>query len=89
MRELLKTVKEKLASKYYKNDTLRSAKKFRPRFKARIRKNKQILNRKVDTLFDWIKGAKLVELKDCNTDEDPVRPELDLSFRRSHGRKIY
>ena len=89
MRELLKNVKEKLASKYYKNDTLRSAKKFRPRFKARIRKNKQILNRKVDTLFDWIKGAKLVELKDCNTDEDPVRPELDLSFRRSHGRKIY
>ena len=89
MRELLKNVKEKLASKYYKNDTLRSAKKFRPRFKARIRKNKQILNKKVDTLFDWIKGAKLVELKDCNTDEDPVRPELDLSFRRSHGRKIY
>ena len=38
-----------MASKYYKNDTLRSAKKFRPRFKARIRKNKQILNKKVDT----------------------------------------
>ena len=89
MRELLKTVKEKLASKYYKNETANSAKKFKPRLEARIRKNKQILNKKVGTLFDWIKGAKLVELTECNTDEDPVRPELDIIFRRSHGRKIY
>ena len=89
MRELLKSVKEKLASKYYKNETANSAKKFKPRLKARIRKNKQILNKKVGTLFDWIKGAKLVELTECNTDEDPVRPELDIIFRRSHGRKIY
>tara|TARA_S200000501_G_scaffold363047_1_gene393307 strand:+ start:397 stop:1020 length:624 start_codon:yes stop_codon:yes gene_type:complete len=89
MRELLKSVKEKLASKYYKNETANSAKKFKPRLKARIRKNKQILNKKVGTLFDWIKGAKLVELTECNTNEDPVRPELDIIFRRSHGRKIY
>ena len=89
MRELLKSVKEKLASKYYKNETANSAKKFKPRLKARIRKNKQILNKKVGTLFDWIKGARLVELTECNTDEDPVRPELDIIFRRSHGRKIY
>ena len=89
MRELLKSVKEKLASKYYKNETSNSVKKFKPRLKARIRKNKQILNKKVDTLFYWIKGARLVELTECNTDEDPVRPELDIIFRRSHGRKIY
>ena len=89
MKELLKSVKEKLASKYYKNETANSAKKFKPRLKARIRKNKQILNKKVGTLFDWIKGARLVELTECNTDEDPVRPELDIIFRRSHGRKIY
>ena len=89
MRELLKSVKEKLASKYYKNETVNSAKKFKPRLKARIRKNKQILNKKVGTLFDWIKGARLVELTECNTNEDPVRPELDIIFRRSHGRKIY
>ena len=25
----------------------------------------------------------------CNTEEDPVRPELDNVFRRSYGRKIY
>ena len=64
-------------------------KKFRPRIKARIRKNKQLLNKNVDNFFDWIKGAELVELKKCNTNEDPVRPELNNVFRRSYGRKIY
>lgn len=31
----------------------------------------------------------LEELKDIDVSEDPVRPELDLEFRKSHGRKIY
>ncbi len=64
-------------------------KKFKPRIKARIRKNKIILGKNIDNFFDWIKGAELVELKNCNTNEDPVRPELDNIFRRSFGRKIY
>ena len=64
-------------------------KKFKPRIKARIRKNKQILNKNIDNFFEWVKGAELVELKECNIDEDPVRPELDIVFRRSYGRKIY
>ena len=64
-------------------------KKFKPRIKARLRKNKQILNRNIGDFFDWVKGAELVELKECNTQEDPVRPELDNIFRRSYGRKIY
>ena len=64
-------------------------KKFKPRIKARIRKNKQIISKNIDNFFEWIKGAELVELKKCNTDEDPVRPELDNVFRRSYGRKIY
>jgi len=64
-------------------------KKLKPRIKARIRKNKQILGKNIDNFFEWIKGAVLVELKECNTDEDPVRPELDNVFRRSYGRKIY
>ena len=64
-------------------------KKFKPRIKARLRKNKQIFSKNLDNFFDWIKGAELVELKKCNTDEDPVRPELDNTFRRSFGRKIY
>ena len=64
-------------------------KKFNPRIKARIRKNKQVLNKKIDNFFGWIKGAKLIELKECNVDEDPVRPELDNKFRTGFGRKIY
>ena len=51
------------------------------------------LNKKVrekfENFFDWIKGAELVELKSCNPNEDPIRPELDNDFRTSHGRKIY
>ncbi len=64
-------------------------KKFIPRIKARIRKNKQIISKNINSFFGWIEGAKLVELKECNTNEDPVRPELDNVFRRSYGRKIY
>ena len=50
--------------------------------------NKKI-KEKLENFFDWIKGAELVELKTCNTKEDPVRPELDVNFRTSYGRKIY
>ena len=64
-------------------------KKFNTRIKARIRKNKQVLNKKIDNFFGWVKGAKLVELKECNAEEDPVRPELDNEFRTGFGRKIY
>jgi len=63
--------------------------KLRPRISARLRKNKQIINKNIDNFFDWIKGAELIELKECNVNEDPVRPELDNDFRRSYGRKIY
>ena len=64
-------------------------KEFKPRIKARIRKNRQFFNKNIDNFFEWVKGAELVELKECNTNEDPVRPELDNVFRRSYGRKIY
>ncbi len=64
-------------------------KKFNPRIKARLRKNRQVLSKNIDNFFGWIKGAKLVELKECNTDEDPVRPELDNKFRTGFGRKIF
>ena len=51
------------------------------------------LNKKVrekfENFFDWIKGAELVELKSCNPEEDPIRPELNNDFRTSYGRKIY
>ena len=63
--------------------------KFKPRIKARVRKNRQILKKNVENLFEWIKGAELVELKECNIKEDPVRPELDNNFRTGYGRKIF
>ena len=89
MNEMFKTVKDKLVSKYLKNNSLKSNKKFKPRIKARLRKNKQILSKNINELFGWVKGAELVELKKCNTSEDPVRPELDNDFRTSYGRKIF
>ena len=50
---------------------------------------KRKIDKKLDSFFGWIKGAELVELKSCNIIEDPVRPELDIIFRRSYGRKIF
>ena len=50
---------------------------------------KRKIDKKLGSFFNWVKGAKLVELKSCNTTEDPVRPELDVIFRRSYGRKIF
>ena len=86
---ILKNVKDQLTAKYFEKKTSKNTKKFKPRIKARLRKNKQIINKNIDNFFGWIKGAELVELKQCNTSEDPVRPELDVSFRTSNGRKIY
>ena len=64
-------------------------KKFKPRIKARIRKNRQALNKNLDNFFEWVKGAELIELKECNIKEDPVRPELSNEFRTGFGRKIF
>ncbi len=89
MIEIFKSVKKKLVSKYLKNSISKSNKKFKPRIKARIRKNKQIITRNIDNIFGWVKGAELVELKKCNPSEDPVRPELDNDFRTGYGRKIF
>ena len=89
MIEVFKAVKKKLVSKYLKNSNSKSNKKFKPRIKARIRKNKQIIYKNIDNIFGWVKGAELVELKKCNPLEDPVRPELDNDFRTGYGRKIY
>jgi hypothetical protein len=50
---------------------------------------KRKIDKKINNLFSWIKGVELVELESCNTTEDPVRPELDVIFRTSYGRKIF
>ncbi len=39
--------------------------------------------------FSWIKKTELVELDSVNPENDPVRPELDNTFRTSKGRKIF
>tara|TARA_B100000902_G_scaffold110578_1_gene112011 strand:+ start:3746 stop:4219 length:474 start_codon:yes stop_codon:yes gene_type:complete len=42
----------------------------------------------LNDFFKWVKGTELVELDDIDVAEDPVRPELTLGFRITHGRKI-
>jgi len=61
---------------------IKMKKKFKPRIKARLRKNRQALSKNIDNFFGWVKGAKLVELKEG-------RPELDNKFRTGYGRKIF
>jgi hypothetical protein len=56
--------------------------------KLNILKERNI-KKKINNFFEWVKGSELVELKTCDVDEDPVRPELDVIFRRSYGRKIF
>ena len=57
--------------------------------KERFRKSRKDINKNFKNFFDWIKGAELIELMECETEKDPVRPELDNEFRTSYGRKIY
>ena len=59
------------------------------KIKARFRKSKIELKKSLKNFFLWVKGAKLVELEECEISKDPVRPELDNIFRTSYGRKIY
>ena len=59
------------------------------KIKARYRKSKIDLKKNIKFFFEWIKGAELVELKECEISKDPVRPELDNIFRTSYGRKIF
>ena len=43
----------------------------------------------IQDFFKWVKGTELVELNDIDVSKDPVRPELTLDFRTTHGRKIF
>ena len=60
-------------------------KKIKTRIKEKFQKNKQIIGKQIIDFFDWVKGADLVSLKECNINEDPVRPELGNEFRTSYG----
>ena len=37
--------------------------KKKSRIKARLRKSKKDINKKIKDLFEWIKGAEIIELK--------------------------
>jgi len=43
----------------------------------------------LEDFFKWVKGTELVELDDIDVAEDPIRPQLTLGFRITHGRKIF
>ena len=49
----------------------------------------ETFKKSLDNFFKWVKGTELVELTDIDVKEDPVRPELDLEYRTSYGRKIF
>ena len=49
----------------------------------------KILKDNINDFFKWVKVTELVELEDIDVSEDPVRPELDVEWRTSYGRKIY
>ena len=49
----------------------------------------ETFKKSLDNFFKWVKGTELDELTDIDVKEDPVRPELDLEYRTSYGRKIY
>jgi hypothetical protein len=44
---------------------------------------------KIDNFYKWVKGTELVELDAIDPKEDPVRPELDVEWRKTDGRIIY
>ncbi len=57
--------------------------------KINFEKSGQNFTKNINNFFEWIKGAEIISLPNCDTSEDPVRPELSNDFRTSYGRKIY
>ena len=43
----------------------------------------------ISNFFTWLSKAELVELDSVDTNEDPIRPEIENEFRTAYGRKIY
>jgi len=72
-----------------KKDIKKKAKNIKKKLRVRSRKGKKDIKKNFKNFFKWIKGAELVELKECDVSKDPVRPELDNIFRISYGRKIF
>ena len=72
-----------------KKDIKKRVKNVKKKFNEKTIKSKKNIKKNFKDFFGWVRGAKLVELKECEISNDPVRPELDNIFRTSYGRKIY
>ncbi len=72
-----------------KKDIKKSVKNVKKKFNEKTIKSKKNIKKNFKDFFGWVRGAKLVELKECEISKDPVRPELDNIFRTSYGRKIF
>ena len=79
----------KRKSKIFKRSITKKKNLISKKFNTSLKGKKIDFGKSVKNFFDWVKGAEIVELPNCNTSEDPVRPELDNDFRTSFGRKIY
>ena len=66
-----------------------SKRKISKKIKATFIRGRRNFKKNFRNFFEWVKGAELIELQECETLNDPVRPELDNEFRTSYGRKIY
>jgi len=86
---MIKKKNLRIKARLRKTKSLIKKKISKAKVKVRIRKSKKDINKKINNFFDWIKGAEIVELNECEIENDPIRPELDNEFRTSYGRKIY
>ena len=88
--------KTKNFNKKLKEDFIKKKEDLNIKIKKKLNLNKQSLTNvkknikdRFKNFFDWVKGAELIELEKCDTNDDPVRPELNNEFRTSYGRKLY
>ena len=88
--------KTKNFNKKLKEDFIKKKEDLNIKIKKKLNLNNQSLTNvkknikdRFKNFFDWVKGAELIELEKCDTNDDPVRPELNNEFRTSYGRKIY
>ena len=79
----------KRKSKIFKRSIRKKRDLISKKFNTSIKGKKIDIRKSVKNFFDWVKGAEIIELPNCVTTEDPVRPELNNEFRTSFGRKIY
>tara|TARA_Y100000748_G_C15403192_1_gene452325 strand:- start:252 stop:854 length:603 start_codon:yes stop_codon:yes gene_type:complete len=83
----MKIIKKKIKARIRKGtkDIKKNVKNIKKKLIDRSTEGKKNLK----NFFEWVKGAKLIELNECDVSKDPVRPELDNIFRTSYGRKIF